>query len=66
MLQVPRTPYIKSIDVWCGGCVLFVFATLMEYTLAYQAATKANDLEKRRRKQLASYKVEDFTGNEVR
>ncbi|XP_041357555.1 glycine receptor subunit alpha-2-like [Gigantopelta aegis] len=31
MAQLPRVPYIKSIDVWMSTCLVFVFAAYMEY-----------------------------------
>ncbi|XP_050412045.1 glycine receptor subunit alpha-2 isoform X2 [Patella vulgata] len=31
--QLPRVPYIKSIDVWMAVCLVFVFGAYMEYAV---------------------------------
>ncbi|XP_067684127.1 glycine receptor subunit alpha-2-like [Haliotis asinina] len=32
--QLPKVPYVKSIDVWMSTCLIFVFASYMEYAVA--------------------------------
>ena len=34
MKGLPKVPYVKAIDIWMTGCSLFIFATLIEYSIA--------------------------------
>ena len=45
MSQLPKVSYIKLIDIWMTGCVIFVFAAFGECVLVNRLFTreKAND-----------------------
>ncbi|XP_050413597.1 glycine receptor subunit alpha-2 [Patella vulgata] len=47
--QLPRVPYIKSIDVWMAVCLVFVFGAYMEYavvTVLSRKHRKSNERSK--------------------
>ena len=33
--QLPRVPYMKAIDVWMSTCLIFVFASLLEFAVIH-------------------------------
>ena len=33
--QLPRMPYMKAIDVWMSTCLIFVFASLLEFAVIH-------------------------------
>ncbi|XP_067661350.1 glycine receptor subunit alpha-2-like [Haliotis asinina] len=44
MTQLPRVPYVKSIDVWMSACLIFVFAAYMEYAVVTVLARRHRKL----------------------
>lgn len=41
--SLPRVSYTKAIDIWMSGCLLFVFAALIEFAVANVLSRKDNN-----------------------
>ena len=51
--DIPKVPYVKSIDIWMIGCESLVFMSLLEFTLA-QFLQRRKEPEKGPTKKLRS------------
>ncbi|MCL4169342.1 UNVERIFIED_CONTAM: hypothetical protein GTU68_019677 [Idotea baltica] len=43
--HLPPVAYIKAIDIWMGGCMVFIFAALGEFTIV--KVLKVTHMQKR-------------------
>lgn len=43
-MELPKVSYLKAIDVWMGTCMTFVFAAMIEFTIAHFIRTKSHSV----------------------
>ncbi|XP_064638049.1 glycine receptor subunit alpha-2-like isoform X2 [Lineus longissimus] len=57
--QLPKVSYIKAIDVWQAGCLIFVFGAMIEFAVANVLARREDYAEEKRLRALRERENEE-------